>query len=159
MAIWNDAAQYEQYIDWVIKRKDSFAAYTCENLIGLCFSILDYYVSQNINIKRCKICGKFFSPQLDYREVYCSKECARKFENIRVSYRRQSECYKEYEKPAICYASAGNSLVRSRPKTKSLLRNTKQKSCGKIETDMVAGRITEDAATEILADFRNNLKK
>ena len=50
MAIWNDAAQYEQYIDWVIKRKDSFAAYTCENLIGLCFSILDYYVSQNINI-------------------------------------------------------------------------------------------------------------
>lgn len=160
MAIWNDAAQYEQYIDWVIKRKDSFAAYTCENLIGLCFSILDYYVSQNINIKRCKICGKFFSPQLDYREAYCSKECARKFENIRVSYRRQSECYKEYEK------------------TRNMLRKRREQSCSfqteneifaaeheaeelwkKLKTDMVAGRITEDAATEILADFRNNLKK
>ena len=63
-------------------------------------------------------------------------------------------------------------------KTRNMLRKRREQSCSfqteneifaaeheaeelwkKLKTDMVAGRITEDAATEILADFRNNLKK
>ena len=95
-----------------------------------------------------------------FAEIYCSKECARKFENIRVSYRRQSECYKEYEKI--------RNMLRKR-KEQSYLTQTKDEIFAaehearelweKLKADMVAGRITEDAATEILAGFRNNLKK
>ena len=160
VAIWNDTNQYEQYIAWVINQKDNFSAYSCNNLLELCFSILDYYASKNIHIKCCKICHEFFIPQKDYRQVYCSEECSKKFENARVHFQRKNPCFREYEK-------IRDRLRKRREQSFSAqtvdeifeAENKVIELWGRLKIDMATGKITEDEAVKILSDFGNSLKK
>lgn len=160
VAIWNDTTQYEQYIDWVINQEDCFAAYTCNNLVELCFAVLDYYVSQGINIKRCKICNKFFVPQKDYRQVYCSETCLKKFESIRINFKRKSDCYRAYERIRDMLRKRREQAFSSQSEAEIFdAENAAAELWESLKIDMAAGRITEGEAIARLRDFRENLKK
>lgn len=160
VAVWNDKDQYKKYISWMLKQEDSISVYTCNNLFEICFSILDYYVLKGIHIKRCKICKKFFIPEKDYKQVYCSDSCSNEFEKKRVEFARKSSCYREYEKIRDMLRKRRDRLLLNQSSNEIYeAENEAIRLWENIKIQRVDGMITEDEAIARLRDFRENLKK